>query len=351
MRTGMVWLSKWGRERLILFWGVALLLGLGAGWPGWWGHLLGNVGAVSLNQALATKDGVFFERTVTQLAVVVDGMPASSSKKHLTTLLATALQRHDQSNIAALYWRQLPAPVPYLHLWGDYYAANFSPAAAISWYQQAVVLSPDEAYNYYLLGRDQERADQLEAARESYLFAQALLPDTRIHQSDLLLQLTSVSVRLSPKPDWPEVIAQLDKAITLDDFGDNVFTASQTHYLRGEALRALSYDEAAAAAYAQAIILFPRHYMAYIQLGNWVLSDPMGDLSFAESLFGAAITLDEQRVPAYLGLGTVYEHNGRLNDARAVYEKLLAIQPDNPGASQRLQALQSLIPFDDTDAP
>lgn len=330
------------RRQILLVWTIVLLLGVGVNWRNFGGRLLGNVGAVALNQALAmpgggTEEPRAFAQAVTWLAQGVDLAPASPTRSRLLTLLGTAWQKQGQPDTAAIYWRQLPDPVPYLHLWGDHYGAESAYGAAAGWYQQAVDLAPAEAYNHYLLGLAQQKAGRLAAAQASFLAAQARLPDDRLAQSDLLFQLANVSLLLA-EPDWADVLAQLDRAITLDDFGSDLFVPAQTHYLRGEALRALTRYEEAAAAYEQAFTVLPGHYLAYVRLGN-LAAGPLRDLAYAETLFQAAIAIDAARVPAYLGLGDVYERTSRPAAAAAVYQTVLQLQPDNARAAGRLRIL------------
>ena len=325
------------RQPLLLIWGIVLLLGIGVNLDGGWEHLWGNVGAVTLNRAMSTQNDAAFERAVSGLAQGVERMPASPHRNRLLTLLATAWQKQGQPVTAAVYWRQLPHPSPHLRLWGDHYWDDFAYDKAVVWYQQAVDLAPAEAYNHYLLGLAQQKLGRLAAAQASFQVAQARMPDDRVPQSDLLFQLTSVSLLLA-EPDWPAVLAQLDTAVTLNDFGSDVFVPAQTHYLRGEALRSLAHYEEAAAAYARAFTLFPGHYMAYVRLGN-LASDPLNDLAYAESLFQTAIAIDPARIPAYLGLGDVYERTDRPDEALAAYQTVLQLQPDNARAAQRLRDL------------
>ncbi len=352
MSTWQVRLATLSRRQLLLVWGIVLLLGVGVSWRGWWGHLLGNVGAVTLNRAFSIQDGTAqepaaqpradFEQAVAWLADAAAVMPASPARQRLLTMLAVAWQKQGQPATAAVYWRQLPDPVPYLHQWGDHDWADSAYSAAADWYQQAVDLAPAEAYNHYLLGLAQQKAGRLMAAQASFEAAQARMPDdgltdSRLAQSDLLFQLTSVSLSLA-EPDWADVLAQLDAAIALNDFGNDLFVPAQTHYLRGEALRSLSRYEEAAAAYTQAFAWLPTHYMAYVRLGN-LAAGPLNDLAYAESLFQTAIALDGMRVPAYLGLGDVYERTNRPDEAVIVYQTVLQLQPDNARARQRLPAL------------
>ncbi len=357
MRTWQVRLVALSRRQLLLIWGIVLLLGVALNWRGWWGQFLGNVGAVMLNHAFSIKDGgaqrpvaeqqVAFAQSVAWLADAATVMPASSARQRRLTMLAVAWQKQDQPATAAMYWRQLPDPIPYLRLWGSHYWVDSAYGAAVDWYQQAVDLSPTEAYNHYLLGLAQQKLGRLAAAQASFMAAQARLPDERVAESDLLFQLTSVSLSLT-EPDWAGVLAQLDAAIALNDFGDDAFTPAQTHYLRGEALRSLSRYEEAAAAYTQAFTVLPAHYMAHVRLGN-LASGPLGDLAYAESLFQTAIALDGTRVPAYLGLGDVYERTDRPDEAVTVYQTVLQLQPDNARASQRLQSLLLPAPSDADD--
>ena len=353
MRVWQRGLAAFRRRRLLLVWGIVLLLGVGVNWRGWWGQLLGNVGVVRLNQAYAAQDEaaqervaqervaqerVALERAIGHLAEAAAFVPG----QRLLTLLGTAWQKQGQPDAAAIYWRQLPDPVPYLHLWGDHYWAESAYGAAAGWYQQAVDLAPAEAYNHYLLGLAQQKAGRLAAAQASFLAAQARLPDdgltdSRLAQSDLLFQLTNVSLLLA-EPDWADVLAQLDRAIALDDFGSDLFVPAQTHYLRGEALRALTRYQEAAAAYEQAFTVLPGHYLAYVRLGN-LAAGPLRDLAYAETLFQTAISVDGTRVPAYLGLGDVYERSDRAAAAAAVYQQVLQLEPDNARAAGRLRIL------------
>jgi hypothetical protein len=84
----------------------------------------------------------------------------------------------------------------------------------------------------------------------------------------------------------------------------------------------------------------PSSFRARFVLGIFAVKRGPEALKQAEQEFLQSIALNPEYVPAYLNLGNIYVYLGRYAEARQLYQKALALEP-NPATAQQLKALDS----------
>lgn len=127
-------------------------------------------------------------------------------------------------------------------------------------------------------------------------------------------------------------LSQLDRILEGSPAGVEV------HDLRGQSLEGLGRNEAARAAYEQAISLNREAVVAsawpHYHLGS--LLHDLGDLEAAEAALEAAVTLDRSHAPAQRELGIVYLKAHKLRLAAEALESAAELSPLDPAVQYSL---------------
>jgi len=127
-------------------------------------------------------------------------------------------------------------------------------------------------------------------------------------------------------------LSQLDRILEGSPAGVEV------HDLRGQSLEGLGRNEAAVAAYEQAISLSREAVAAsawpHYHLGS--LLHDLGDLEKAEATLEAAVTLDRTHAPAQRELGVVYLKANKLRLAAEALESAAELSPRDPAVQYSL---------------
>jgi protein O-GlcNAc transferase len=126
----------------------------------------------------------------------------------------------------------------------------------------------------------------------------------------------------------------LDQA--LDFFGRAAAEHVQIHTFHnnlGSALREMGRAVEAAAAFRAAIAIKPDYARALINLGQ-LLADT--DPQAAEAAFRQAVSFHPSDLEALFGLGVTLHQAGALEEARPLYERALALAPDNVALNENL---------------
>jgi len=92
----------------------------------------------------------------------------------------------------------------------------------------------------------------------------------------------------------------------------------------------------AVASLTRAVQFDPDNPAYHCLLGQWLSQNP-GCWDAAQAHFERAITLDVANVDAHLGLAALYEDSDASNEAMALYEKILVLEPENAVAREKLQ--------------
>lgn len=127
-------------------------------------------------------------------------------------------------------------------------------------------------------------------------------------------------------------LSQLDRILEGSPAGVEV------HDLRGQSLEGLGRNEAAVAAYEQAISLSREAVAAsawpHYHLGS--LLHDLGDFEKAEATLEAAVTLDRTHAPAQRELGVVYLKANKLRLAAEALESAAELSPRDPAVQYSL---------------
>ncbi len=133
-----------------------------------------------------------------------------------------------------------------------------------------------------------------------------------------------------------------EQALSVDQFGETAAQA-QTHYQLGELLLFSESNPVAAIHHYQTVLtLTPDDHWARLRLG-YALYWGNGQLSEAEEMIQAAIAgwPDEKYLQwPYFYLGEIYQDAGLMVEAIAAYEQVLALDPAETRAQERLEELQ-----------
>lgn len=124
----------------------------------------------------------------------------------------------------------------------------------------------------------------------------------------------------------------------LDQVLEGSPAGAEVHDLRGQSLEGLGRNEAALAAYEQAISLNREAVVAsawpHYHLGS--LLHDLGDLEAAEATLEAAVALDRAHAPARRELGVVYLKANKLRLAAQALESAAELAPRDPAVQYTL---------------
>lgn len=319
-------ISPGGKFLLILFLGCLAGLRL----TRWAGGVMGNVGAVALNQAAVdvgelwpVAEGWLQHATVYSKAAW-RGLGFAYAGQGKETAALTAWQHVDGMATEATQWAALAngrGATNDLQLWAGR-AVALEPGLSDGWYWQGVAA---EAIADYPAAA---AAYQAAIERDWFVVVAASQPH---YQLGLLHQLAFAQI--------DEAVAAYETAVSLNQFASR-WQAADAYYRLGETLAQSGADPAEAiAAYEQAIALNPDHAAAYVLLGMAYHADARG-LTAVTAAFHQAMRLDPQNPWAYVLLGEIYAQENQTAEAAALFNQALALDPTFERARQGLQALQ-----------
>ena len=241
-----------------------------------------------------------------------------------------AMFQHGYLNQAEISFREVLArkpddPEAWYNL-GTLSLKRNAPEAARQALEQAVKLRPDypEAWNNLgMIAAEQNHPDEaVSDFRQALLlrpdYATALLNLGNVYrrQGDFVRAEQALRQSLAAQPDDPEVNYSLGML-----YAEQNQMQSAKQYLN------------------QAIALRPDFPQALNNLG--VLLVHMQDYALAEQQFRTCMRLVPDFDQSYLNLAGLYAMQGQAEQAKAVLQELLRIQPDNRSARQALGMLQS----------
>lgn len=203
--------------------------------------------------------------------------------------------------------------------------------AALSWFSLVTRIAPELADGWFFLGLAQESQGDWSLAVESYETAVSQPNRDRVGQSDPHFRLGRARWQVQGSEARDVVLAELQQALEADDFGGD-WARVQAHYVRGVVLMQTGQELEAATEFNWIIKHEPDDYWAHVQLGllAWEVDQ---DATAAEAWLQEAVELVPNNKWAYRYLGAVYEATGQNDQAAAMYQRVLALDPNDVAAT------------------
>lgn len=194
------------------------------------------------------------------------------------------------------------------------YAKRNDPAAAAATLEKAVAAFPDDKNLWLNLGYFRTQTGDDAAAFEAFKRAYALDPKFVPAWNNLQLAARRLG-RTEPLVEFPRLVEQMESAVSRRDF--------------------VSAHRAA----ERIVALFPEDADARLSLGNILFY--LGRPDEAINEMETALSLRPRFAAAHLNLAGIYRSLRRPAAEREALEALLAYDPDNPEARERLSELAS----------
>jgi tetratricopeptide (TPR) repeat protein len=201
---------------------------------------------------------------------------------------------------------------------------------ALTWYLRAVEIDPQLVAAWEGAGLIYENKVDWPAAIAVYEKAIEAVP----HNSDLPYHLGRVVGEATWPTDWATILQLAERAITNNAFLQD-WNRRQTHLMRADALRSLGRPMEALNEYQWVLAQYPDDYWA--SLGRAGMTwQALGDVPGAEKLFLAAIASNPDNKWGYRELAEFYVTLGRIDEATALYERVLQLDPGDNAATKWL---------------
>lgn len=211
---------------------------------------------------------------------------------------------------------------------------------ALAWYERAAQIEPDLGDPWYYMGLIYERMEWWERALEAYEQAVGAGVSIAVGWSSPYLRSGMIyQWRLDPR-QTDAALAAYETALEIDNF-QSLVEAADCHYQRGviSLWRGSAPDEYITEC-QRAIELNPDHVSAHILLGAAYYTR-YKDVAMAEVVIWKAMELSPQNKWAYYQLGEIYRQANRADEAVAMYEQVLEIDPEFKVARERLETLRA----------
>jgi tetratricopeptide (TPR) repeat protein len=211
---------------------------------------------------------------------------------------------------------------------------------ALTWYERAMQLDADLGDPWYYVGLLHEDRQQWQQALDAYERAIELDSLRQVSRSSPHYRAGMIyQWRLVPAQS-EEALEAFEAALAAKDFTSRAEEAD-SHFGRGYILYEKQADpKDYITSFQQAVVLNPQHGLAYLFLGT-VLYEQDGDADAAQRALATAMELEPQSKWAPYHLGEIYRQEGRIDDAAAMYERALEIDPSFDDARQRLSTVKA----------
>ena len=185
---------------------------------------------------------------------------------------------------------------------------------AVTHYEHALSLSPDDAPAHYNLGNLFKMQGRIDEAIAHYERVLSLAPENTAAHNNMGLALAAQG-RID------EAIVHYERALSLNP--DNALA----HNNMGMALAAQDRTDEAIVHYERALSLNPNDSMAHNNLANAFRAQDRIDRAIIH--YEHALSLNPDNALAHKNLGSVFALQGRMSSAITHYERALLLQPDN----------------------
>lgn len=249
-----------------------------------------------------------------------------------------ALMAQGRENEAVAVWRAADMTQLFITL-GERARTEWQYEEAQLWSERAVAVEPSLGDTWYDLGLVYEKLDQPGKALYAYERAAEAEFFDQVGRSSPYYRLGVVYQWLMEPSQLGAALTAYEAAIAVDDFTTDL-EAANCHHALGEVLWWIhgNPDDYIAAS-QRAIELNPDQVSARVLLGV-AYYIRYQDVAMAEAELRKALALDPHYRWPYFYLGDIYQKSGRSEEAIAMYEQALAVDPSFESAQQRLHALQ-----------
>jgi tetratricopeptide (TPR) repeat protein len=208
----------------------------------------------------------------------------------------------------------------------------------LAWYQWALRLDMSRGDLWYYVGLIHEDQQQWQQSLTAYENAVELGHFRQVHRSSPHYRIGNIYQRqLNPRQEDAALTAY-ETAIRIDRFSSRKEEAD-CHFKRGEILWwQKTVSDEYIAEFQQAIALNPDHAGAHILLGITVF-ERNKDAGWAEAELLRGLELAPQNKWAYYHLGEIYRQDGLRDEARAMYERAISLDPEFEVALEQLATL------------
>ncbi len=297
------------------------------------GAIWSNSGFLQYNYVLSQE----LQTTFLQNSAIAALQKATAYNAHLPStwrVLGYMAHRVGDQETAVRAWKNSPAVVSELIAKGQAAQLANDQERALTWFNLVIRVTPELADGWFFQGLAQEAQGEWPLALESYATAVGRSDRLRVGYSDPYFRLARARWQLEGSTAQETILADLRQALDSDDFLGE-WARAQTHYLRGLVLREMGRPDEATAEFDWVITHQPDDYWSRIQLGllAWEADQ---DAQAAEAWLQAAAEIAPDNKWAYRYLGQIYEANDRLDQATAMYEQVLALDPNDAVATAYL---------------
>jgi tetratricopeptide (TPR) repeat protein len=300
------------------------------------GYASGNAGSLLFNHILARPDGSIPALVIPAERLLNRAVTLSSHNNSAWRTLGFILAIKGQERAARVAWQSANGMTEEFIQRGEKARHSGRYDEALVWYERGQAVDPSLGDWHYYKGLAYEGMGQWEEALA--VFQSALsLPVGEIGKSDIYYQIGWLQSRRIRPLDFEAALRAFDRAITQNQFSNDMFVIS-SHYERGETLRRLGLYREAWQEYEWVIGRRPEHYGALVNLGllYWQIEQDAGQ---AEVKLAKAISLRPNIKWAYLGLAGVYQESGREFEAMNMYKQVLILDPQDSVAHQQINRL------------
>ncbi|WP_420630017.1 tetratricopeptide repeat protein [Candidatus Leptofilum sp.] len=245
-----------------------------------------------------------------------------------------ALVRDDEQTAINL-WRELPESELRLFYYSELARKAMLYEASLQWLKWGELVQPEIGDWVYWQAILHQEMNNLDIAY-TYAERSLKLPLQHIGYSDIYYFIGSIlsQTQISPASDS---ISYYKQALSLNQFQEQA-NQINSYFDLAETFRNLGEDEQAIINYLNVLQLNPAHYSANLWLGSlyWKVEQ---DFEAATEYLNEAISLEPNRKWAYRNLATILQERGNIQDAAALYQTVLKIDPNDTFAQQQLKRL------------
>lgn len=292
-----------------------------------------NTGYLQLNRAQASGESAGFDNALASFGR--DNLNSAAGQRAWRGRgLAYWFQSQPDEAVAA--WEGMPGINAELWHWAQQAERAGDFPTARDWYQAAARMEPDNGDNWYLLAMVSAQMGDAGAADHYYLRALSSPERAEFGRSNILTRLGQLEKQKEPA-DWAAVLERFDDAIRQNEYVDAAdFIASRMG--RAEALEKLGRQRESLDEYLSVVRYSPDLYWANVHSGRltWYVER---DAETATAFLRKAIDIDGKPKWAYVSLGLVHAGSGRPELAIPLFEKALAIDPEDRVSREQLDLL------------